>query len=75
MHPLNALPSSWQRKLTPDCVSVKLKLALARLEGLAGVDVIVGAGGGVVLMVQVKLAVALWLLPVSCAFTENVWLP
>ena len=23
-----ALPSSWQRKLTPVCVSVKLKLAL-----------------------------------------------
>jgi hypothetical protein len=54
---------------------VKLKLALATLEGLAGVEVIVGAGGGAVFIVQVKLTVALWLLDVSWAFTENVWLP
>ena len=65
MHPLNALPSSWQRKLTPDCVSVKLKLALVWFVGFAGFEVIVGAGGGVVLMVQVKLAAVLWLPAVS----------
>jgi hypothetical protein len=59
VHALNTLPSNWQRKITPVCVSVKLKLALAALEGLAGVDVIVGASGGVVLMVQVKVAAAL----------------
>ena len=75
MHALKALPSNWQRKLTPACVSVKLKLALVWFVGLAGVEVIVGVGAGVALMVQVKLAVALWLFDVSCAFTENVWLP
>ena len=37
--------------------------------------VIVGAGGAVVSMVQVKLAPALWLPAASCAFTEKVWLP
>ena len=46
-------------------MSVKLKLALAKLEGLAGVDVIVGASGGVVLMVQVKLVAVPWLPAVS----------
>jgi hypothetical protein len=40
-------------------VSVKLKAALAELEGLAGVEVIVGVVGGVVLIVQVKFAAAL----------------
>ena len=34
-----------------------------------------GVGGGVVSMVQVKLAVPLWLPLLSCALTENVWLP
>ena len=54
---------------------MKLKLALVWLVGLAGIEVMVGVGGAVVLMVQVKLAVAL-LLPVeSWASTEKVWLP
>jgi hypothetical protein len=65
VHVLNVLASSRQKKLTPACVSVKLKLALARLEGLPGVEVIVGVGGGVVLIVQLKLAAALWLPVVS----------
>jgi hypothetical protein len=49
---LKALPSSWHKKLTPVCVSVKLKLALVWFVGFAGFDVIVGAGGGVVSIVQ-----------------------
>jgi hypothetical protein len=72
---LNALPSSWQRKLTPACVSLKLKLALVWLVGLAGVELIVGAGGGVVIMLQVKVAAPLRLPTVSSASTANVWLP
>ena len=45
MQAVKALPSSWQRKLTPACVSLKLKLALIWLVGLAGAEVIVGGGG------------------------------
>jgi hypothetical protein len=72
---LNALPSSWQRKLTPALVSVKLKVALVWFVGFVGAEVMVGWGGAVVLMVQVKLAAALWLPAVSWALTEKVWLP
>ena len=54
MHALKALPSNWQRKLAPVCVSVKLKLAVVRFVGFAGFAVIVGVGGGVVLIVHVK---------------------
>ena len=56
-------------------MSVKLKLALVWFVGLAGVEVMVGVGGAVVSMVQVKLAAPLWLPVASCALTENVWLP
>ena len=56
---VKALPSSWQRKLTPGSVSEKLKLALVWLVGLAGVELMVGAGGTFELTVQVKEAVLL----------------
>ena len=69
---MKALPSSWHRKFTPACVSLKLKLALVWFVGFAGFEVIVGAGGGVVSMVQVKLAAPLWLPALSCASTVNV---
>ena len=42
---------------------------------MAGVEVMVGVGGAVVLMVQVKLAAELWLPAESWASTEKVWLP
>ena len=42
---LNALPSSWHKKLTPASVSVKPKLALISFVGLAGVEVMSGVGG------------------------------
>ena len=67
-----ALLSSWHRNVTPASVSLKLKLALVWVVGFAGVDVITGAGGGVVSMVQVKLVGPLWLPLVSCALTEKV---
>jgi hypothetical protein len=69
---LNPLPSSWHKKVTPACVSLKLKLALVWFVGLAGFEVIVGAGGNVVLIVQVKLSALLWLPALSCASTANV---
>ena len=72
---VKALLSSWQRKLTPVCVSLKLKLAPVWLVGLAGVEVMVGIGGAVVLMVQVKLVAELRLPAESWALTEKVWLP
>jgi hypothetical protein len=43
---VKAVVSSWQRKVTPVCVSLKLKLALVWFVGLAGDAVMVGAGGG-----------------------------
>jgi hypothetical protein len=49
---LYPLPSSWQRKMTPASVSVKLKLAPVWFVGLAGVEVITGVGGAVVVMFQ-----------------------
>ena len=69
---MNPLPSSWQRKLTPDSVSVKLKLALVWVVGFVGVEFRVGGGGGVVSTVQLKLVAVLWLPAASCALTENV---
>jgi len=57
-HALNPLPSSWHKKLTPVWLSVKLKLALVWFVGLAGVEVMVGVGGGVVSIVHAKLAAA-----------------
>ena len=51
---------------------MKLKLALVWFVGLGGVEVIAGVGGGVVSMVQVKLAAPLWLPAASCASTANV---
>jgi hypothetical protein len=55
-------------------VSLKLKLALVWFVGFAGFEVMVGAGGAV-LIVQVKLVAVLTLRAGSCASTENVWLP
>ena len=46
MHDANAAPSRLQSKVTPDCVSVKTKVAAVSKVGLAGPEVIVGAGGG-----------------------------
>ena len=71
----NALPSSWHRNLTPASVSVKLKVALVWLVGFGGFEVMVAAGGGVVLIVQVKLAAALRFPAASCALAEKVCLP
>jgi hypothetical protein len=39
------------------------------------VEVITGAGGGVVSMVHEKLVALLWFPAASCASTEKVWLP
>jgi hypothetical protein len=72
---LKALPSSWHRNFTPVCVSLKPKLALVWPVGFAGFEVMVGAGGGGALIVQVKLAAVLRFPAVSFASTANVWLP
>ena len=42
---------------------------------MAGFEVMLGAGGGVVSMVQVKLAAALRFPAMSCALTEKLCLP
>jgi hypothetical protein len=51
---------------------MKAKVALVCCVGSLGAEVIVGGGGVVVSMVQVKLVAVLWLPAESCALTEKV---
>ena len=44
---MNEPPSSLQRNVTPDSVSVKLKLGAVVFDGFVGLAVIEGAGGGI----------------------------
>ena len=53
-------------------MSLKLKLALVWFVGFAGFDVMLGAGGGVVLITHVKLVAVLTFPAVSFASTANV---
>ena len=69
------LLSSWHRKLTPFCVSLKLKLALVCVVGFVGADVIVGGGGADEMIFQLYITGPLWLPAASVALTEKLWFP
>src|SRR5919204_1919457 len=75
VHDANALPSRLHVKLAPACVSLKEKLAVVWVVGLGGDDVIVGAGGATVSIVQVKEAGVLVFPSESCASTWKVCEP
>jgi hypothetical protein len=64
--------SSWHENVTPASVSLKEKLALVAVVGLAGCAVIDGTGGGVRSIVQVNAVAELTLPAASFASTENV---
>ena len=75
MQPAQTPPSSWHSKVEPGSVAVNENDALVAFVGSAGVEVI-DVSGGVVSIVQVKLAGLASVLPAgSVARTSTVWEP
>ncbi len=75
MHGAGTPTSSWHSKVTPASVSVNEKLALVEAVGLAGVEVIDGAGGAVRSIVQWYSTWFETFPAASTASTWRVWLP
>jgi hypothetical protein len=72
---VNVPASSLQRKLTPRSPSEKVKVALVWLVGFAGFVLIVGAGGGVLSIVQLYEVAELVCPAEFLASTLKLWLP